>query len=307
MPLATTMDLDVRAYMAATIGGDGSNPQQMLCTEDASGHVTHVCVMGVRDKPSGEVAIYYDTSSGIVDHIGVTTWLHGHPSGPNSQEYIGVIRNYTGNHGYLRCFATWLSGPQLCNSLPNEFYMPEGVPFHFTNLPVLDASAVTDASNPDGSPSKPIAGALLITDLSSEGNYYSFAQQRQTGSSCGQYDGNGPYQTKVFAAYVKNIKFGGTPSLGGIQTQDAFVVDTFAIGTPNHSERYFYVKGYGRVREGSADWSGTCECYGPTGKNVDHSDVRNYDSSYMLVGSANPEPNCPQGSAQKLWDYAPLR
>jgi hypothetical protein len=149
--------------MAATVGGTDANPTTMLCTNnDVSAH-TDICLTGVREGgPMGEVGIFYDVSYGAVDHIAISSWKHGNPSGPDARQYIGVIRNFSGtgsNGSILRCFATWLSGPKLCSAPSDSFYMPEGVPYMFTDLPVVPNSAVKDASNSDGSPSKPIAGA----------------------------------------------------------------------------------------------------------------------------------------------------
>ncbi len=113
----------------------------MLCTNnDVSAH-TDICLTGVREGgPMGEVGIFYDVSYGAVDHIAISSWKHGNPSGPDARQYIGVIRNFSGtgsNGSILRCFATWLSGPKLCSAPSDSFYMPEGVPYMFTDLPVV--------------------------------------------------------------------------------------------------------------------------------------------------------------------------
>jgi hypothetical protein len=315
-PLAT-IAIDVRGYMAGTVGGNIHNPTNMMCT-DKNGVATAICIMGVRDTDSGEVDIYYDHSNGIVDHIAVTDWKHGTTQDQNSREYIGVIRNYTGSTAasgaFERCFSTWLSGAQFCTDgvYPSAFYMPEGTPYKFNvDLPVLGNKAVVDASNSDGSPKNPIQGALLITKLASEDNYFSFAQWKQTNSNCQTYGSSGPFKTKVFVAYVQNVPFGGTTIVSGgsqvqqaVGTQDAFVVDTFSA---TEAERYFYVKDLGRVREGHAKFDSACGCFDLNTLNVDHGDIVPFRNSVIYVRGQsqhpNPEPYCPEGSAQKLWGY----
>jgi len=300
------ISVDLRGYVAATVGGTPDNPQNMLCTEK-NGNRRTICITGLREgNPHGEVAFFYDRSYGAVNHVAISSWYHGGYS--YAPYYIGTIRNFTGtgsNGSILRCFSTWLSGATPCTAPANSFYMPAGVPYKMNDLPVVGNDAVVDASNSDGSPKQVIAGAFLVTKLVSENNYWAFATQ-QMSASCAQHSPyGGSFKTRVFIVYAKNVPFGGTPSLGGIGTLDAVVIDAYSPGygsSPAHVERTFYVSGLGSVMEGTAEYDNATKVYDLDTKNIDHSDETPLLSSVINYND-NPEPKCPQGSYLPLWGY----
>jgi hypothetical protein len=86
--------------------------------------------------------------------------------------------------------------------------------------------------------------------------------------------------------------------------QDAVVIDEYELGpttSQNHMERYFYVHGYGRVREGSSGYDTANGLYdlGVEGHARDN-EVR----SVLLPRDYSKIPNspteCPQGSTVSM-------
>jgi hypothetical protein len=152
----------------------------------------------------------------------------------------------------------------------------------------------------DGSPNHAIPGALVITPntASDPVNFYTFADVtlNPTGNCAQSLYGNDPFQTQV--VYVQQIPFGGT-----VGTQDALVTDGFAQGAPNHVERYFYVKGMGRVRESKAFGGSGTSGYvygtvdGYTSSNTLHNLLEPLSSSYININTGG----CPQGSAVSIY------
>lgn len=292
---ADTQWVDVRNYMAAFIG-DTTNPQ-MLCLSSPNEQVCHT---SVRDGgPGGEIKIIY--SSGIVDYIGITSAAHQNPPGGGTEYYIGVIRNRESASGPLRCFATAGEG---CTAPAGSYFMPEGVPYRIASVPIVSWDAVESASNSDGwSPRSPIAGELITTPSSQNNDHWLFDDRTMDPSTCSQWKAF-EADSKVGIAYVKNVPFGGTvgPYVGSpVGTQDAIVVDTFGVnsdpGQPSTAERYFYVKGLGRVEESNAkSYNGPPYTLNPqyTLWNVE----RGLISSIV---NPDPTPQCPQGSAWPLW------
>jgi hypothetical protein len=99
-------------------------------------------------------------------------------------------------------------------------------------------------------PVRPIPGALISTPSSGDSvagpNFWNFGVNN-FGAGCSQTHLYNTY-SKVQIVYVTAVPFGGA-----IGTRDAIVIDGINTGNPiNTLERYYYVYGYGRVREGSA-------------------------------------------------------
>jgi hypothetical protein len=283
-----TVDVDVRPYMAAAIGGTVQSPGKMLCITS-----TTICRTSVRDGgPTGEIKINYETN-GIVDYIAISSYNHGTTYG--AANYIGVVRNFTGGTtGFLRCFSTYGS---MCSAPPNSYYMPEGVPWNINALPVVTTQAIDAATDSNGSPSGQIAGTLLITSDGQDGNYYPFGQMNMT-HSCVQSPGySGPLLTKVRVAYVRAFDFGGN-----VGKNDAIVIDTFAQGPPNHAERYFYVSGLGRVREETSTQNSQ-GVWGAPEQNIVWNNLKTANTKYV---SLDQTAECPQGSYLPLWGSTTL-
>ena len=279
-----TVNVDVRPYMAAAIGGTETNPGKMLCTTAAP----KICRTSVRDGgPTGEIKINYETN-GITDYIAISSYNHGTTYG--AANYIGVIRNFTGGStGFLRCFSTYQS---MCSAPPNSYYMPEGVPWTISALPVVSIQAIDDATDSNGGPSGQIAGTLLITKEGNDGNYYPFGQENMS-HSCVQTPGySGPLLTKVLIGYVRAFDFGGN-----IGKNDAIVIDTFAQGPPNHAERYFYVSGLGRVLEETS----TQNSQGKWGAPEQHIPWDYLMTAKKAYVNLSQTADCPQGSYLPLW------
>ena len=155
------------------------------------------------------------------------------------------MRNVSNNE--LTCF----SNPgENCQAPPDDNYLPEGLP---ETLTLNEASAQDDinASNSDGTPKTLIAGSIDFT------GQQVFDVHQMDATTCAQTY-LGPVGNDVSAVYVKAIPFGGN-----VGTQDALVIQevetAFVNGSensyPDHIERYYYVHGYGRVREATANYS----------------------------------------------------
>lgn len=299
---ANTMSVDMRQYMAATIGGTTTHNKNMLCRSKPH---EILCLSSVRAN-DGEVKIIYFITNGIIDYIAITSFDHSSlpPPGRGSPYYIGVARNVPGGGDTtLRCFSTYTVP---CTAPPNSYFIPEGVPYTMSQLPVVSWSTVQSATNPDGTPDNPIGspmapipGALITTVNAQDGNFWSFGG-RNMDNNCAQTSGP-EYKSKVLVAYVPNVPFGGmVGSKGGtpIGTQDAIVVDTFGIGSyPRTAERYYYALGLGRVAEGTAQSNGGP----PYTLNPTHNTwnvERPVDPSIIDIDQTS---QCPAGTYIPLW------
>jgi len=237
----------------------------MLCRSDSL-----LCLTSYWNRANGEFEIIYTNS--IHDYIAVST------AGPNYT--IGVIRSAASGFG-LRCFST----PGInCTSPPSNTDMPEQVPLSF-NIPVISLQAELAAENTDGSPKGPIQGSISFTN----GQYVPFGVHQMNPSGCAQ-TGTGPVQALVRAVYVSGVQFGGN-----VGTRDAVVIEEYELGATygNHMERYFYVHGLGRVREGSAVYDTSTGVYDLSRNNSVRNTLRTNTISI-------PAPQCPRGSAIAL-------
>jgi hypothetical protein len=254
-----TCSVDVRPYIAATIGGTDAADGQKLCTP-----TYQFCHTSVLDGgPYGEVNNAY--SWGGYDYVGISSYDHteqyvGTPLAGASPYYIGVIRDLDGSSGPLRCYSYFWSvdTDEECTSPSDSVMIPGGVPITILNLPVLSWATV-EATQPgtpgvNDYPTELIPGTLITTPntqyTQGQLNFWSFGvwymAQPYVGTprNCTMTaaSGGAAYPTKVGIAYVKNVPFGET-----IGTQDALVIDTVNIGSSTNIERSFYVAGYGKV------------------------------------------------------------
>jgi hypothetical protein len=170
----------------------------------------------------------------------------------------------------------------FCTAPPNSSIFPESLPEQFdTN--VVPWATELGAENSNGTPKTHIQGAVNFQS----GNYEYFGVQKMNLSTCTQsYLGNVGVLIEVI--FVKAVEFGGS-----IGIMDALVVDEYELGASaaeNHVERYFYVHGYGRVREASSYYNPDDGLYD---KPLSGNSVRN---SIQNVTLASPL-ECPQGSA----------
>jgi len=252
---ASTISLDLKNYVyQATPNG------KMLCQSDGQ-----LCLFGYWNTLTEFQYVY---SNGIHDYISRTT-------GPGNR--MGVIRSAAG--GVLRCFS---NGSNFCTAPPNSSIFPESLPEQFdTN--VVPWATELGAENSNGTPKTHIQGAVNFQS----GNYEYFGVQKMNLSTCTQsYLGNVGVLIEVI--FVKAVEFGGS-----IGIMDALVVDEYELGASaaeNHVERYFYVHGYGRVREASSYYNPDDGLYD---KPLSGNSVRN---SIQNVTLASPL-ECPQGSA----------
>jgi len=214
----------------------------------------------------GEFEIDYTNS--INDYIAITR--------PNS--IIGVIRSYDHTDG-LRCFS---NAGAPCTASPNSTQLPESVPVAIT-LDVVPLASELSAENADGTPKFPIPGAISQTN----GIYTQFGVHSMNMQTCAQ---TLEYEEShlVYATYVSGVQFGGD-----VGTQDAVVIDEYELGSTasqNHVERYFYVHGYGRVREASSKYDVNTGYFDlPESGNS----IRNTISAEDVAPYGN---SCPQGS-----------
>ncbi len=234
----------------------------MLCQSD-----NQLCIEGFYASDGGFIIAY---TNGIIDFIARSD---------TSPYYVGVMRS--ANSSDFRCFSNVDSSP--CTAPPNAAFPPQSVPQIMT-LTVASSQDALSAENSDGSPNHAIAGASLLTGPQP----VTFGIYHMDPSSCQQtYEGND--QHTVYAVFVQDVNFGG--DLG---VKDAVAIDEYEAGpTPSqdHVERYYYVAGYGRVREGSASYNPTSGRYDvPLGGNS----VRNLVRPSAI---AQPQTFCPQGTA----------
>ncbi len=260
----------------------------MLC--DSYDNRASACLTSFNDGGQyGEAEIAYGMNNGIIDYIGISSG--GWQGSPN---YIGVIRNVPGTRGQLRCFANEF---QNCTAPANTVFMPEGVPYLIPNLPVVSLQTELASENSDGSPKAPIAASMVTTYTVGIDNPYYNAQPfgvESMSGQCSQSLENNQY-SETLIVYVKGVPFGGN-----IGTQDAIMID--GLGFPrNHIERFFYVQGLGRVREGTASWDSNTGYYDLSQpvqrQNIYHNMVEQLSSSTITLQGVM----CPQGSAIPLF------
>lgn len=142
------------------------------------------------------------------------------------------------------------------------------------------------AENSDGSPKTTIAGSLLL----SNGTYLTFGVNTMNPTTCAQKYSYA-VSAVVYVTYVVAVPFGAN-----VGTHDAVVVDEFEKGpsqSQDHVERYFYVSGLGRVREGSATYDTNTGYYDLNRNNF----VRNMIEPNTI---SIPTDQCPQGSTTPL-------
>ena len=292
-PSQHSVAVDLRQYMAAVLAVAKPPSGTMLC-----GHAAWTeCLTSVKDS-AGEAEIIYDSSNGVIDYVAISSYAHAPIYGNSSPQYIGVIRNRPGPGNPTRCFSTPGAG---CASPPNSSFMPEGVPYLIPDMPVVKVEALTAASNPaDGSPDAPITGSVVTTPDADDDNYWPFGVQEMTGSCAQGYGGSATSLARV--VYVKDVPFGGT-----LGTRDAVVIDGFsqsASPSTNILERYFYVRGKGRVREGIGTYDSNDGLYDDEPHyNVVHNFEQPLDTSKINLGP----PECPEGSAIPLWPSSDKR
>jgi hypothetical protein len=263
--------VDMRDYITQPLNSN------MLCTQSQS-----QCFTSFLNTSTGEFETIYDARVGIHDYTGI---------GPN---VIGVIRSRSPQLG-LRCFA---NTSQYCGSPPNSTMVPEAMPVTY-GLNIVPASYITAAENADGSPSGHIFQARSPEGSNNTpGTYVPFANNTFTNAGCSQSLGGWTY-AETEAVYATAVNFGGT-----VGVQDAVVIDEYELGpttSQNHMERYFYVHGYGRVREGSSGYDTANGLYdlGVEGHARDN-EVR----SVLLPRDYSKIPNspteCPQGSTVSM-------
>lgn len=204
---------------------------------------------------------------------------------------FGVIRNLdrSGEAALFRCFAA-TDPPQVCRAPHDARHMPENLPV-ILDLPEVDAATVRATEQAaTGAPVRTIPGAAFIHGHA----FASLAVNQMDPHTCAQAVG-AEIAIRVSAAWVRRYPFGGD-----IGERDALVVDEEERGSangahapePTHLERYFYVPGFGRVKEGSGNYNPATGVY----------DVHNTGSSVRnKVVRPNPVPQpailCPQGSA----------
>lgn len=275
------------------IGGDPSGPQFPTLSVDITQYMMSpspapfceangsLCLQGAWNQ-HGEFV--YSYSNGIVDWIGRSSNTGATPPRP-----VGVIRNIPGTGGQLRCFAT--NGTN-CTAPPNSAMMPEAVPSAMVVNVVPWATARLAENGPgslagDGTPRTQITGATPISG-------WQTLQIQNMNASCAQSSA-GTIDARVSVVYVTGVPFGGD-----IGTRDALIIDeqerSTGSTTPHHMERYFYVNGWGRVREAAAHYNPTSGVYDlhETGISSRNLLASRFTNPAAIPATTNP---CPQGSA----------
>lgn len=178
--------------------------------------------------------IAYGNNNNINDYIAISS-DSSDPFGQGAQPLIGVARNR--DSGTPRCFTYPNSS---CTAPAGGSIL--GVPYYIRALPVVSAATELAAENSDGSPSGPISGVLITTPEAASqygpANYWSHGLNT-FGPNCSQTRQSN-FLSQGQVVFVRQMNFGGT-----VGVRDALVSDGFAIGPPNHVERYYYVAGLG--------------------------------------------------------------
>jgi len=219
--------VDVRNYITQ------STPGFHLCQENSE-----LCIDGrwVLGPSSGDEFFYTSSNSGKV------TDYYARDS--NSPYFIGVIRSKTASDS--RCFA---NPGQTCAAPSTTDHPPQAIPMIFA-ANRIDYQPYSYPDNmygyefSDGSPRTTIPGAVAFTD-------WQLFDILTIDSSCNQ-ERIGPVYSLILVVVARAINFGGN-----IGTQyDVLIQDELQCGYPNwmdcHMERFYYVPGLGRVREGSS-------------------------------------------------------
>lgn len=238
----------------------------MLCQSNGQ-----LCLQG-HNNSNGEFE--YDYTNGIVDYIARSSQLN-----------YGVVRNQADGPNTLRCFS---NANAYCTAPSNTGYFPEGVPLIF-DVNVVPLSTELTAENSDGTPRAVVPGAVDFSNH--QDNLFGVVSMDPT-TCAQQYEGQ--VGVHDWVTYVQQVPFGGN-----VGTQDALVIDeielayngTTRVPSGDHIERYFYVKGLGRVREASSGFDTNTGYYDePLGGNS----VRNIITANTI---SNPQVLCPQGTA----------
>lgn len=251
-------------YVTQPTGPNGGS----LCTPDNT-----QCIQGAFNQ-YGEYQLFYAFYNGdpIVDYIGRST---------GSNNFIGVIRSLSSNT--VKCFS---NGGQLCQAPSNANFFPESM-YSQDLLNVATPQDDSAASNSDGTPSGLIPGSKEITGQQQfEVNIMDMATCRQSYS--------GYVGVDVSAVFIRQFPFGGNVGM-----QDTLVIQEIETGFngntmnpyPDHIERYYYVNGFGRVREATAGWSNQTHLFTNTQSNNAYRTI-----VHPPIGLQPPTNSCPQGS-----------
>lgn len=173
----------------------------------------------------------------------------------NSPPYFfGVIRNLdrSGGSNLFRCFG-FANPVRACQASPNPRFFPEDVPVILKTNEASAATVLATENRTTGAPEEPISGANFIN-----GNKFEIIAVNSIDvSSCTQRIGD-EIAIRVSSTYVTKYPFGGE-----IGNRDALIIDEeesassggIIASKPTHLERYYYVRGYGRVKEGSSKYN----------------------------------------------------
>ena len=236
-----------------------------------------------RWRSQSTCASFYNTSTNEFETI-YSNAIHDYIA--SSNQTIGVIRSFDTADG-LRCFAN-TSAP--CAAPSNATFVPEGIPV-IIGLQKIAGTDLAPFENSNGSPKGIITGSFSPQ----HGQYTPFANNYMNGG-CLQSGGNWTYAfTEVIYATAIDFK-------GDIGVKDAVIVDEYEMGPPAHVERYFYVHGYGRVREGSANFDSNTLAYDMPVPGQSSTD--NENRNHLLPRDFSKIPNsptqCPQGGTDSL-------
>ena len=253
---AQTAQVDLRNYIYQSPAGT------MFCQSNGQ-----LCTQGF-SSDNGE--FIYQYTNGITDYIARSI---------TSPYYIGVMRNIDPNSGGLRCFSQPDNSP--CTSPPNSAFPPQSAPMIF-NTNVATAQDAIDSENPDGSPRTPIPG---YTQFYNNNQALNFGVYLLDANTCSQSFA-GSVSHNVIGVLVSQVNFGGD-----IGIRDALAIDEYEAGDPGHMERFYYVAGLGRVRDGAAYYDSVTGVYdqGPS-----NNSVRNLIRQSTISQPASP---CAQGTA----------
>ena len=268
-PTVRHFRFNVEDYMLVSL------PGQKLCTDVFASF----CVDG--DWTPDNKEFYWAMTNSqqtnlVLDYLGIVQTSHG--------KVIGPIRNFDTAIGYLRCFAggTVCTVPATAPALPSY-----GIPTPLS-LPVVanaDYVATTSTYNcPYGTcPDEPLSQAMQLVD-----DRISRIEYDTPSTNCTNQTYQGYVDVEISAAIVDWVDFGGDL---GVQN-NVLVIDALqGTVTLDSLERYYYVYGYGRVKESWGRDSNNDGTYQEQPRNASN-------RRYVLSGDGNwvSSHDCVQGS-----------
>jgi len=257
---AETLQIDLRNYIYQSPAND-----MMLCQSDLAN-----CSKGFVSSDDELVVIF---TNGVLDYTARSN---------TSPYFIGVVRYFDPTDPNVKTLRCLSQENQYCTAPPTVAY-PVGSAPQIFDVNVASVQDELNADNPDGSPRQAIPGNVSFTN----NQQVNFGIVDLDNACNPTYIGTIGHQ--VLAVFVRQLDF-----QGDLGPQDTLIIDEYETGPTletYHMERYYFVNGYGRVRDGASYYDPNTMVYDG---HLSGSSIRNTLRPSTLAPPAN---TCPQGSA----------